>query len=225
MSVSNLRAAAGDLITASHWNQLLAACLAPSRLRAGPGIRIRGTVISAPNQRSYFIHPWLTSINGSQASVSPGLLNLIEPTIKDKNSGDVPISGKKKDDGSLDGEIPKLEIADSFFDSKGRSYICVEPTFDDKWMLKSAKIVQVADLLSEDGLPSKSDEKKNENHIAAAQYPSLKNRRSRYPLARLTKSGERVQVDSITYFNLQVIAAPKGGLATSEKARFYFFPA
>ena len=221
MNPIGLKVNPGDKITASRWNNLVSACNENRQLRAGRGIRIKAGVISATRGNDSFAHPWRMSIGGGSASIRLGLVNGMEPTIKNSNKGDIPMTGKKKEDGSLDGLVPKLAIEDSFFDKKGISFVCVEPTFDDKWKLKSVRLTQVADINSEDGLPSG----KTENQLAAAEYPALKNRRTRYPVARLTKVRGVINIYPITYFNLQVIASPSGKSIASEKARFFFFPA
>jgi len=196
-------------------------------LSAGVGIRCRVVgnrrIFSSSGSRGqFFSHPWQCSLSGASATFETGTVNAIEPTIKNKDGVIAPMSGAEpKKKGELK-EQAVMPIDLQNFDTRGRSWICVETTYGKKWELLSCALVQVSAITTKDGKPP---EDPKENSLALARYPSLPGRKSRYPINLMRKDEVGgITVFEIAYFNLQTIAAPVGGLATSEKARIFFFP-
>lgn len=132
----------GQRITAVLWNKLMAACRG-ARILAGDGVTLRqtpdGTLISCSIWRPWN-HPFKVSMSGTSATVSRGLINGIEPTIKD-----VSIGGTEKE------PPPKLEFKATKLDEDGRGWIAVEIRCEkEKWTIESAAIVQVDALETDD---------------------------------------------------------------------------
>jgi len=132
----------GQRITAALWNKLVADCRG-ARILAGDGVSLRqtpdGTLISCSIWKPWN-HPFKVSMNGTSATVSRGLINGIEPTIKD-----IPIGGTEK------AAPPKLEFKEPKLDEDGRGWIAVEIRCEEeKWTIESAIIVQVDDLETDD---------------------------------------------------------------------------
>lgn len=132
----------GQRITAALWNKLVAACRG-ARILAGDGVTLRqtpdGTLISCSIWRPWN-HPFKVTLSGTSAMVSKGLINGIEPTIKD-----VPIGGTEKE------PPPKLEFKAPKLDEGGRGWIAVEIVCEqEKWTIESATIVQVDALETDD---------------------------------------------------------------------------
>lgn len=136
----------GQRITAALWNKMAAAARS-CRILAGDGVRLRqtpdGTLISC-SAWTPWNHPFKVSLSGTSATIGRGLVDGIEPKIKD-----IPIGG---DEAEGKGQ-PKLEIRQPKFDDEGRGWIAVEVTCDgEKWEVTDATIVQVADIKSADPL-------------------------------------------------------------------------
>ena len=134
----------GQRLTATLWNSLAAACR-QARIISGDGIRLRqtpdGTLISSSTWKPWN-HPFKVSLSGTSATIECGLIDGIEPTIKD-----VRISGEE---GKAQ---PKLEFKSPKFDKDGRGWIAVEVTCEkEKWNVASTTMVQVGDLKSDDPL-------------------------------------------------------------------------
>ena len=134
----------GQRLTAVLWNSLAAACR-QARIISGDGIRVRqtpdGTLISCSIWQPWN-HPFKVSLSGTSATIGRGLVDGIEPTIKD-----VPIGGEEGK------SQPKLEFKSPKFDKDGRGWIAVEVTCDkEKWTVTSATIVQVGELKTDDPL-------------------------------------------------------------------------
>lgn len=132
----------GQRITAALWNKLVAAYRG-ARILAGDGITLRqtpdGTLISCSVWRPWN-HPFKVTLSGTSATVSKGLINGIEPTIKD-----VPIGGTEK------APPPKLQFKTPKLDKEGRGWIAVEIVCEqEKWTIESATIVQIDTLETDD---------------------------------------------------------------------------
>lgn len=129
----------GERITAALWNKLVAAGRA-CRLLSGDGIRLRqtpdGTLISCSTWKPWN-HPFKVTLSGTSATINRGLINTIEPTIKD-----IPIGGAEGK------PQPKLEFKEPKLDKEGRGWIAIEVTCDKEkqWEVTSATVVQVANL-------------------------------------------------------------------------------
>lgn len=135
----------GQPITAALWNKLVAAARS-CRIISGDGIRLRqtpdGTLISCSTWRPWN-HPFKVSMSGTSATIGRGLVNGIEPKIKDVSIGGDEESGKPQ---------PKLEFTEPKIGKDGRGWIAIEVTCDKEkqWALTAATVVQVADLKSDD---------------------------------------------------------------------------
>lgn len=184
----------GERITASIWNKLVTAGRAV-RILAGDGIRLRktpdGTLISCSTWKPWN-HPFKVSLSGTSATINRGLVGGIEPKIKDVPIGGDEVNGKPQ---------PKLEFKEPKLDKDGRGWIAVEVTCDkeQQWGVKSATVVQVAELKSDDPL------------------------KARHPIAMLRRSkAGSLSLFQITFFNLQHRADVR---ETGKAARHFFWPA
>ncbi len=182
----------GQRITAILWNKLVAA-VRSCRVLAGEGIRLRitpnGTIVSCSTWKPWN-HPFKVSMGPESATVERGLIDGIEPTIDG-----VPIGG----DADKNKPQPKLKIKPPKTGKDGRGWIAVEITCDTEkqWAVKSAEIVQVAELLVSDK--------------AKARHPIAMLRRG--------KTGDLSHFQ-IEFFNLQHRADVQDA-----SARHFFWPA
>jgi hypothetical protein len=211
--IDDLLVKQGDDYSAEKWDRLVQLNRG-NRLYPGRNIRFRvvpglGTVVNADIPPADFSHPFQCGLNGSEVQIALGFINTtIIPTIKD-----VPIGG----DESTGVQAPVFTVTSEKF-ANGRSYICAEVTCDTDWKAKSAVIVQVPDIAS-DG--AKAPAVKS---VQVAQYPSLSNRRTRYPIALLRRNSAGVtRLYQIAYFNVQHLAKSAGAIPTSDTARHFFF--
>lgn len=165
----------GERITAALWNKLVAAARS-CRILAGDGIRLRqtpdGTLLSCSVWQPWS-HPFKVSVSGTSATISRGLVNGIEPKIKDVPIGGDEAGGKAQ---------PKLEFKEPKLDKDGRGWIAIEVTCEKEkqWAVASATVVQVSEL--------KADEPTKARHPIA--------------MLRKTKSGSLLHFQ-IEFFNLQ----------------------
>ena len=133
----------GDKLTAELWNKLVLA-VKSCTVWPGSGTRIRrtpdGTTISATFWDDWS-HPFKVNYAGSACTVSKGLIDGVEPKIKD-----VPISGDSKNKQP----IPVLDVSHPKLDKDGHGWIAIEIEVDaDKWKTTAASIVQVDSLKSD----------------------------------------------------------------------------
>lgn len=196
----------GQPITAALW-RLAGMAVRAVRLRRGPGIRLRwtpdGTVISADGGPPRFIHPFLATVVGSSATFVPGTVNGAMPLI----AGTV-----------LDADpAPKLTWDELKLDDQGRGFFAIELGCDEKWKLdpKTLTLVQVADWRTEDGNAADTPSL----HLEA---PSLKKRRTRWPVAALRqRASGTLDVFPVTMAPLIHQAVPK--TLAAETARHFFY--
>ena len=139
----------GERLTAALWNKLVTAVRA-CRILPGDGITLRqtpdGTLLSCTLWKTWN-HPFKVSFAGTSATINLGLVDGLEPKIKD-----VPISGIE-DKGIAQ---PKLEFKVPKVDKDGRGWIAIEVTCDEKeWKTKSAEMVQVDNLKSDNALKAR----------------------------------------------------------------------
>ncbi len=135
----------GERITAALWNKLVAAGRA-CRLISGDGIRLRqtpdGTLVSCSTWKPWN-HPFKVTLSGTSATINRGLVNTIEPKIKDVPIGGDEANGKPQ---------PKIEFKEPKLDKDGRGWIAVEVICDKEkqWAVASATVVQVGELKTDD---------------------------------------------------------------------------
>lgn len=166
-----------------------------TRLVAGNGVRLRetpsGTVVSFHGAGGTFSHPWLVSLQGTEAAtIRPGTINKVSATIK----------GKPLDGGEAGDPPPVLNFGKPKVDKEGRGWICAEITCKpgERWIVEKVEIVQVADPDTNDGGPLEGLP-----NATGGSLP-LSGNRARHPLAmlRLRKSG-RLDLYQVTFFDLQ----------------------
>ena len=136
----------GDKLTAALWNKLVSAVKACT-VWPGAGTRIRrtpdGTTISA-TFRDDWDHPFKVFFSGDSCTVNKGLIDGIEPTIKD-----VPISG----DAAKKKGVPSLNLSHPHLDKEGKGWVVIEIEVDeDKWKTTKAAVIQVDSLKSTEKL-------------------------------------------------------------------------
>lgn len=201
---------AGALVSARVWNAM-AAAVRSLRLIKGPGVRLRwtpaGTFISFDAGTAVWLHPFKVSLVGSDgARIRPGLLNGIRPTVKD-----VPLDAES---------APVLDLTSQKLDKDGRGWVALEATLDEHWAVKSAAVVQVASLDSDDG---SAPENSTPGYSIGATF-TLSGRRARHPLAMLLRrKGGRLDLYQVTHHSLAHRAAVQS--AAAQGARHFFFPA
>lgn len=205
----------GDKITAVMLNELRAAVRAVTPV-SGPRVRLTwtpaGVIISAEPGGELFSHPFRVALlQAGKATISPGLLNGIEPVIKG-----IPLSGDGTKKPTLDWKQPKL--------GKDRTgYIALECELDKEWKVqpKKVQVVQVAYFDSENG---ETPPPNSGGPSSAGGIPGLKGRRFRYPLARLIERRDgRLEVLQIAYWNLQHRADVRS--RESDIGRHFLWPA
>lgn len=107
-------------------------------LQPVPGQGVRIIVRRKP---TIWEHPWMTSLQGSSATVRPGLVNTIMPWLADSAGPLRALDGLDTDLKKHKAGVPKLELKDTIFDKDGYSFIVVRATVDKKTgvMLKPAE--------------------------------------------------------------------------------------
>jgi len=189
--MEGISARPGQPVSAQKWNRMEDKTRG-NRVVAGDNVSIHRapdwTMIRVPRRNANFSHPFAcVLVSTDSALVYPGLVNGLEPTI---------------DGVKLSGEAGKTAPLLGISDKNDISYIALEITCNEKWQIVSATIVQVADFCS-DATASQGIGTASENLLAAG-FPSLTNKRTRYPLAKLIKqSNGGVYLFQIAYFNLQ----------------------
>lgn len=184
------------------------------RLFSGPGVRVRqtpdGPIVRFPGKPVSWAHAWKVTLNGNaSAAIAPGMVNGKTPEI----------DGVPLDDGTP----PMLAWEQLDLDELNRGWIALEVSFDEKWSVLAATIVQVADLDTDDGHarpPGASSANAPAGYIGGGTL-TLKGRRARHPLARLRlrDSGQLVRFQ-VAHFDLQHRAQVKS--AGSTVARHFF---
>ena len=106
-------------------------------------------------------------------------------------------------------------------DRRDRGYLALEATFNEKWEVLSATIVQVADLDTDDGLvPAKAS---GTPGYSSGGTLTIKGRRARHPLAVIRKrSSGALMLFQVTHFDLAHRAKVLG--TDNARARHFFFP-
>jgi hypothetical protein len=171
------KVAPGDPFTAKLWNQLRDA-VAALRPQSGANTRItqgpNGFSVSFVPAGLNWDHPFRVLQSGKSITVSPGLVNGIEPTI-----GGVPISGVSAQGKMLVGGAPKLTLG-SDYDAESRSWIVLEVEIGGNGTtILEAKILQTA------------------------TFPTtLETSMARHPLAVIKNTSGTPVIHQITYHNL-----------------------
>lgn len=120
MNLNDLRVRRGDPIQPA-WQRLLK-WAAGTKLIAGRGVRLsvtpQGTLVTADVRNRPWDHPWKVAVSDKTASIRPGLLNNLMPTIKG-----VALDGKDAK------APPTLKIAGGP-DEELRSWVMLQVTMD-----------------------------------------------------------------------------------------------
>lgn len=215
----------GDPVTADKWNRLIKSTERSTVLYGGEDMRINktphGTLINAKHIGG-FLHPWRVLVSTQAASIYPGLINGQTPTI----------NGRPMTDRT---PPPLLELQDNF--NNGLGWIALEletdkdpkDTSDDPThkyaIIKTAKIVQCQVITG--------SELHTINPFFYFGFPGIGDFKVRYPLARLQKLGDAVNVFQVAMFNLNWKAKPpqpsgggtEGTAIGSAFPRHFFWPA
>lgn len=206
---------AGEQIRASSWNAA-GRTVRALQLISGPGVRLRstpnGTIVNFSGGNAIFLHPFKVTLTGLGVRVRWGQINGVDGTINDKLIQPV-----------YEDTEPTLTVNKFKLDKSGRGWVAAEVTCSPKnWDVESWKVVQVADLDTDDGATAVVGAEASGSK--AGGVPNLPGRRARQPLAMLVARSTRVvSCHQVTYFHLQhrVRAAedPK-----ADAARHFFFP-
>jgi hypothetical protein len=189
------------------------------RLLQGYGILLTrtgdGTIISANVAQPPPPTAFLCSLNQTQASILPGLVN-----------GEMPLLSNAYLDGtSQDGHTqvtaPTLDLGDSpALDPTGRGYIALQFTCDDKWALIPATltVVQCAWYDSLDGTTYPDG---GGGPATLGGVPGLPGRKVRYPLAMIRqRTNQQLVLTQNVTGSLNHKADPRG----DDVARHFFWP-
>ena len=195
---------------ASFWTGLRDAARR-RRLLPGVGVRLRetptGTIINFDATAALWNHPWAPALASGELTLSPGLVDGLEPTI-----GGIPMSG------DANNKVPTVTIDLQKFTAKGRSVVAVEIECDEQWLIKSAIIVQVAQLDDVEGASPGVER--------PLLPPTLPKRKTRCALVQLRKSASgAVTAVPIEMFNLKHLVLFPAGTTDETKARHWFDPA
>lgn len=214
---------AGQKISATAWNAIVQLVLG-ARLFKGVGILLDstpdGTTISLDARAFAWLHAFKCRLlaDGTGVTIRRGLVN------------GQPVSSAGKElspDETNTFHFPQA----ARFDAHSRGWVAVEVTFDGKWSVLSAKLVQVADLDSETGdVPKKPlNGYQGGGTLTLSALPGGIGKRARWPIAELIRrdSGQ-LALCQVTHFDLMHranIPAQADGKPGTAGRHFFFFAA
>jgi hypothetical protein len=177
--------------------------------RGGSGVRTNrtpsGNIISMTRRTFGFAHPFAVSLYGGMASITPGQVNSITPTIDN-----TPLTGDSN------GVLPQLQLKKSLLTAT--SYIALEITRIKQMSAPTGAPLIVGPIIVVH-IPYLGNQAAYSNWPGVLGYPNLPGNKTHYPLAFIDIASGLPTPFQIAFFNVQYFAVPTAG-----GAQHYFAP-